>query len=129
MTSIITLIYVTEIIVFKNLRICMCTKTIFKDLLQECRPKLITCCISTGLGIPGLPGPDGFPGSPGIPGEDGFPGQAGPLGFSFKGEQGEAGLPGIDGLEGAAGVPGLIGQKGEQGPEGLTVIGPPGPEV
>ena len=47
--------------------------------------------ICSSIGFSGIHGLDGKPGLAGLPGENGYPGSPGPVGFSFKGEQGVAG--------------------------------------
>jgi len=57
-------------------------------------------------GLPGVPGPEGLPGTRGAPGESGptgIPGRDGSIGErGLKGERGEPGPPGSRGLAGLA---------------------------
>ena len=90
-------------------------------------------------GLPGEPGPQGFPGLDGLPGPQGFPGQdgapgeQGPVGPPGRqgpqgevGPQGDPGIQGIPGPEGPVGVEGPRGREGERGEPGA--IGPAGPQ-
>eukprot|EP00063_Salmo_salar_P013472 XP_013988307.1 PREDICTED: collagen alpha-1(VII) chain-like isoform X5 [Salmo salar] len=66
-------------------------------------------------GPPGLPGQTGEGGKPGVPGRDGIPGK-----------EGTPGLPGKQGIAGLMGSAGLKGEQGDSGPPGKAVAGPPG---
>ncbi|XP_013988307.2 collagen alpha-1(VII) chain isoform X6 [Salmo salar] len=66
-------------------------------------------------GPPGLPGQTGEGGKPGVPGRDGIPGK-----------EGTPGLPGKQGIAGPMGSAGLKGEQGDSGPPGKAVAGPPG---
>jgi hypothetical protein len=78
-----------------------------------------------GLGVVGVKGDQGIPGSVGAQGIQGVKGETGAVGP--QGTQGPKGETGATGSQGAAGENGAVGQKGDtgaQGPAGLT--GPAG---